>query len=61
MKYLRKNDVIITAVILVLDILLLILFFMNIYASFSYNATEKLGTLIFKKRSATRKHVDALS
>ena len=61
MKYLRKNDVIITIVILTLDILLLMLFFMNVYASLSYNTTEKLGTLIFKKRSATRKHVDALS
>ncbi len=61
MKYLKKNDVIVTAVILILDILLLILFFMNIYASFSYSTTDKLGTLTFKKRSATRKHVDALS
>ncbi|MGP1415909.1 MAG: FecR domain-containing protein [Treponema sp.] len=61
MKYLKKNDVIITVVILTLDILLLLLFFMNIYASLSYNATDRLGTLIFKKRSATRKHVDALS
>jgi len=61
MKYLKKNDIIVTVVILTLDILLLLLFFMNIYASFSYNTTSRLGTLIFKKRSATRKHVDALS
>ena len=61
MKYLRKNDVIVTVVILTLDILLLLLFFMNIYSSFNYTATQKLGTLIFKKRSATRKHVDALT
>jgi len=61
MKYLRKNDVIVTAVILTLDVLLLLLFFLNIYESLTYNTTEKLGTLIFKKRSATRKHVDALS
>ena len=61
MKYLKKNDVIITVIILTLDILLLLLFFMNIYASFSYSATDKLGTLVFKKRTATRKHVDALS
>ena len=61
MKYLRKNDFIVTLIILTLDVLLLILFFMNIYASFSYSTTDKLGTLIFKKRSATRKHVNALS
>ncbi|MGP1437515.1 MAG: hypothetical protein ACTTKH_00415 [Treponema sp.] len=61
MRYLKKNDIIITVVILTLDILLLTLFFVNIYASFSYNTTNKLGTLVFKKRSATRKHIDDLS
>jgi len=61
MRYLRKSDIFVTLLILLLDILLIFLFFTSIYASRFYGATEKLGTLIFKKRAATRKHVDALS
>lgn len=61
MKYLRKSDVFVTLLILLLDALLIFLFFASVYASSFYGATEKLGTLIFKKRAATRKHIDALS
>ena len=61
MKYLRKSDIFVTLIILLLDTLLVFLFFASMYASSSYGATEKLGTLIFKKRAATRKHVNALS
>jgi len=61
MKFLRKSDIIITLVILLLDLALLFLFFSHIYANGSYSATDKLGTLIFKKRAATRKHIDAFS
>ena len=61
MKYLKKSDVFVTLIILLLDALLIFLFFASIYATGYYGATEKLGTLIFKKRAATRKHVDALN
>ena len=61
MKYLRKSDIFVTLIILLLDTFLVFLFFASMYASSSYGATEKLGTLIFKKRAATRKHVNALS
>jgi len=61
MKYLKKSDILITLIILLLDTVLLILFFNSIYAFGSYGTTQKLGTLIFKKKAATRKHVDDLS
>lgn len=61
MKFLRKSDIVITLVILLLDTFLLFLFFSSIYASGSYSTTDRLGTLVFKKRAATRKHIDALS
>lgn len=61
MKYLRKSDVFVTIIILLLDAVLLFLFFSSIYIASNYGATEKLGVLVFKKRMATRKHVDSFS
>lgn len=61
MKYLKKSDIFVTLIILLLDSILVFLFFASIYASGNYGTTDRIGTLIFKKRVATRKHIDALS